>query len=75
MGGKKGKERKRDIKGKEVRQPLGNHPATNWQPRTLGLISRDRIGPLATVAKSPWKWYDFLPIPGPAKLQKKKAQE
>lgn len=75
MGGKKGKERKRDIKGKEVRQPLGNQLATKRQPKDLALISRDRIGPLGTVAKSPWKWYDFLPIPGPAKLQKKKAQE
>lgn len=88
MGGKKGKERKRDIKGKEVHihlgyilytftviftilcQPSGNHLATKRQPITLGLISRDRIGPLATVAKFPWKWYDFLPIPGPTKLQK-----
>lgn len=71
MGGKKGKERRRDIKGKEVRihlgyifdtftviftilrQPSGNHLATKRQPKTLGLISRDRIGPLATVANSP----------------------
>lgn len=77
MGGKKGKERRRDIKGKEVRihlgyildtftviftilrQPSGNHLATKRQPRTLGLISRTRIGPLATVAKSPEKWYDL----------------
>ena len=42
-----------------IRQPLGNHLATKRQPKTLGLISRDRIGPLAPVAKLPWKWYDF----------------
>lgn len=43
--------------------------------RSLPGVYRPPIGPLATVAKFPWKWYDFLPIPRSAKLQKKKAQE
>lgn len=78
-GGKEGRREEKRHQGeggvKTIWQPSGNHLATKRQPKALGLISRDRIGPLATVAKFPWKWYDFLPIPGSAKLQKKKAQE
>lgn len=60
-----------------LRQPSGNHLATKRQPKTLGLISRDRIGPISTVAKFPWKWYDFsINSRGRfAKAVKKKAQE
>lgn len=73
-GGKEGKREEKRYQGKggvaTTWQPLGNQAATIRQPKVLILISRDRIGPLATVAKFPWKWYDFLPIPGPTKLQK-----
>jgi hypothetical protein len=51
VGGKKGKERKRDIKGKEVRQPLGNHLATKRQPADPCLAYRNPIGRLDRVCK------------------------
>lgn len=67
MGGKKGKERKRDIKGKEVWQPLGNHLATKRQPADPRLAYRNPIDRLDRVCKR---------APGAVrKAAKKKAQE
>lgn len=47
--------------------------ATTWQPRTLGLISRDRIGPIAPVANFPGEWYNFSINSGTCKAAKKES--
>lgn len=73
-GGKEGKREEKRYQGKggaaTKRQPSGNQTATknSWS---------DIKGPYRSPCyrcKFPWKWYDFLPIPGSAKLQKRKPR-